>query len=392
MKILQVIPSVAPSYGGPSHLIRVFFKLLNEVPSCSTDIVATSNDDEEISDLPCSQEKAMALSKSLLYLFDKQRSGSSWCYSKTLREWLTLNIAQYDVVHIHGLFTYPGLIASRLCRKHAIPYCVSPMGMLDPWPFRHKYLKKRLFYEFFEKQTLKNAAVIHATALPEKNSVIGFLPSATVDIVPLSVELPSIRAIAPSGNQAIELLFMSRLDEKKGLPVLFQAVALLESSGVSVRLKVAGSGEAQYTSFLRQKVKEHGIENQVEFLGFTEGEQKAQNFANSHIFVLPSYHENFGIVVAEALSYGLPVITTDRVALSFDIVEHNAGSRIPVDDPQSLASAIKQLSIRSAWDVCSVNARELSESHYSHSSLLSGLMSMYQHAHSGLNADKALRT
>jgi glycosyltransferase involved in cell wall biosynthesis len=138
------------------------------------------------------------------------------------------------------------------------------------------------------------------------------------------------------------VLFLSRLDPKKGLDILIPALAKLAQRRDDFTLVLAGSGDEAYTSQVQHLVTAYGLHNRTIFPGFVQGEEKWQLLREADVFVLPSYQENFGIAVVEALTAGLPVIISHRVNICREIVEAGAGL---VTDlvPETLASTIDQL-------------------------------------------------
>jgi len=168
--------------------------------------------------------------------------------------------------------------------------------MLEPWALNYKRWKKRLVWHLYQYRDLKEATAFHATAEAEAMSIrrLGF--QQPIAVIPNGVELPELVEHKPieAASQARTALFLSRIHPKKGLPMLLEAWAALKPG--NWRLVIAGHDEAGHTVKLKSQV--------------LEGTAKDNAFRNADLFVLPSHSENFGIVVAEALSYGLPVLTT----------------------------------------------------------------------------------
>ncbi len=206
---------------------------------------------------------------------------------------------------------------------------------------------------------------------------LGF--GAKTHVIPLSVDLPDYPVQHQLSKGSLTLLFLSRLDPIKGLPVLLRAVSIMrEHFDVEVQLKIAGQGEKEYEAELQALVKRLKISDNVEFVGFLQGEAKFQALAEADVFVLPSYHENFSLAAAEALAAGLPVIVSDQVGIAQDVANASAGSVVPVDMPELLAEAIMKYQSPDVRFTAGANARKLAEQYYSKEHLGNALLCLYE--------------
>jgi glycosyltransferase involved in cell wall biosynthesis len=230
-----------------------------------------------------------------------------------------------DVVHDHGLWLPFHRQAAVECRHRNIPRVVSPRGMLEPWALNHKKWKKRLAWWLYQRRDLFSAAALHATAASEAEQCkkLGF--RNPILVVPNGVNLPP--AVTPTPRpihgDTRTMLFLSRVHPKKGLPLLLEAWAGMPRDGW--RLRIVGPDEGGHGGELRKLCEKLGLSWQdarsqldhvdctgaaVYFTDSVEGETKERFFREADLFVLPTYSENFGIAVAEALASGVPVITT----------------------------------------------------------------------------------
>lgn len=216
-----------------------------------------------------------------------------------------------DLIHDNGIWQRHHVAIASIARENNIPRIVSTRGMLEPWALNHKPLKKRFAWRVYQKRNLQSAALLHATAPSEADQLTRLGLNTPVVIIPNGVEIPSIDHVFSTKLEITTpktCLFLSRLHPKKGLPLLLQAWALIRPEGWV--LHIAGPDEAGHELELRSIVRSLKLDRDVVFVGELEGENKSRALANADLFVLPTHSENFGIVVAEALAHGCPVITT----------------------------------------------------------------------------------
>ena len=224
-----------------------------------------------------------------------------------------------DVVHLHGLWSLALHRCAVICRRSKIPYVIAPRGMLEPWSLQQKWLKKRIARFLYQDRDLKCAVALHATAESEAEQFrkLGFRNPIIVS--PNGVNVPkNFSRVERVDRVEMRALFVSRMHPKKGVLELVEAWRKVVSGGVEewrsweVELvyTVSGEFEREYEAKVRAKVKELGLEDQFIFTGALNDDEKWKAYARADLFVLPTYSENFGIVVAEALWAGVPVITT----------------------------------------------------------------------------------
>lgn len=239
-----------------------------------------------------------------------------------------------DLIHYHGIWLPIGRAVSEYCREKQISCVISPHGMLEPWALNHKKWKKRLAMVLFQRRDLRDAVAFHACSKQEALNIrrLGF--KQPIAVIPNGVVLPepavggssvlvpcaSLKqgSLEGGGSENEErrtknqeqrtALFLSRINPKKGLPMLLDAWKRVAPEGW--RLIIAGNDDSDHQKVIAAKIRELKLEDQVELVGPLFGEAKEQAFRAADLFVLPSYSENFGIVVTEALSYGVPVLTT----------------------------------------------------------------------------------
>jgi glycosyltransferase involved in cell wall biosynthesis len=239
---------------------------------------------------------------------------------------------QLTVLHDNGIWMPGNHTAAAVARKTGVPLIISPRGMLEPWALSHRAWKKRLAWLLYQRRDLLTASVLHATAEQEVASLRRLGLRQPIAMIPNGVEFPAPADVASAMASRLRpaaapqrertALFLSRIHPKKGLINLIDAWACVRPEGW--RLVIAGPDEGGHQAEVAERIRTSGVGEQVSLAGAVEGEAKAALFRNADLFVLPTFSENFGVVVAEALAYGLPVITT-RGAPWADLETHNCG-------------------------------------------------------------------
>lgn len=245
-----------------------------------------------------------------------------FAYSPALME-LVMQEAP-DLLHLHGLWQYPSVVASRWARRTRKPYLVSPHGMLEPWSLKHSPFLKGVAMLLYQKACLQSAACIRATSMLEAESIrlAGF--KNPIAVIPNGVEFPA--ALPPrhpkQKQETRRALFLSRIHPKKGLLNLVEAWRQIQPS--NWELSIVGPDEGGHLAEVQTAVRAAGLQSQITFPGEMWGEARNRQYLEADLFVLPSFSENFGLVIAEALSYEVPVITTRATPWS-ELVERDCG-------------------------------------------------------------------
>ncbi|HXI93333.1 MAG TPA: glycosyltransferase, partial [Blastocatellia bacterium] len=357
MRVLHVIPSVSPSDGGPSFAMPLIARGL-ELSGVQVDVATTEGDREQ------------RINQNGVSFFYFQRQSEFYKVSLPLSKWLSEHIRDYDLVHIHALFSYSSYAAARLATKNDVPYIVRPLGVLNRWGMQNRRkLLKRLSFRFIEQRIMRNAAAIHYTSEQERLEAEETGVRNQSVVIPLAVDLSGFRELPgpepfyekfPDARGREIILFLSRLDPKKGLDLLLRAFAKCDgrrmteddrrpttddghrSSVVGPLLVIAGDGDDQFVEGLRSLAGELGIADEILWAGFLGGDDKLSAMAAASMFVLPSYSENFGIALAEAMAAGLPCVMSDQVGIAVDANEYDAGLVVPCE-VGPLTSAMQRL-------------------------------------------------
>jgi glycosyltransferase involved in cell wall biosynthesis len=248
---------------------------------------------------------------------------------------LQRHVGEFAVVHTHAIYLWPLWTAARMAQRAGVPYVVSPRGMLEKELIEQKsaWMKSALI-AFVERRTLEGAAAIHVTSGREADEAASFgfnlrrvceIPNGVEAEMPSMVASPHQRRLSPVIDQAISggpfLLFLGRINWKKGLDRL--VAALTQAPGV--RLVIAGNDEDGYQRIVEGRAAAAGVVDRMVFAGPVMGDDKAALMSAARGLVLPSYSENFGNVVLEAMAAGRPVIVTPEVGVAGLVEESGAG-------------------------------------------------------------------
>ncbi len=260
-------------------------------------------------------------------------------YAPDYTPWVRAHASEFDMVIINGLWQYHSVGAWKALRQLGVPYVVFPHGMLDPWFNRQyplKHLKKMLYWWWAEGRVLRDAAAVCFTCDRERllarqsfspyrvsEAVIGYGIDDPPPPDPGQVAEFIRRVPAAAGSRV--LLFLSRLDKKKGCDLLLRAFAGVCASDPRWHLVMAGPDQDGWQAELQAMATSLGIAHRVSWPGMLSGSGKWGAFRSAEAFCLPSHQENFGIVVAEALACGCPVLTSDQVNIWPEVIAGGAG-------------------------------------------------------------------
>lgn len=323
MRVLHVIPSAAPADGGPNLAVRAIARGL-AARGVEVTVATTNASGSDTLDVPLGTP---VIDEGVVYRYFARTVPGSWKFSWPLTRWLWANASGYDVVHVHALFSYATIPGCRAAAHVPVPYVLRPLGTLSEWSLGHRRWKKRPYYALLERSHLEMASAIHVTSEAEGVDVARLGYGDRARVIPLGVDV----SVRPPGRRRLRatgpfrLLFLSRLHEKKNVPLLLRALAARRHTSRPVELTIAGDGDPAYRAELVRQAERLGAGSHVRFLGHVEGDAKRQALADADCFILPSAHENFGLAVAEALGAGLPVIVTPGVALSREVSRAGAG-------------------------------------------------------------------
>ena len=330
MKVLHVLPSLSYRLGGPTQAALNAVLALRSL-GIEAEIATTNDDEGNLLDVPVGER--INYNGVPVWFFPRLARLKAFIPSVGLTQWLGNHLGQYDLLHTHYLFCYAPTVAAKLAQHCDSPYVTRTIGQLSPWALQQSRRKKQIYSRLIERSTLNRAAAVHCTATAEAEDVWRFGVRAPTLVLPLGVTLASRR-----NNAAAELrdryllprdsrviLFLSRLHEKKRPDFLLEVFAQLKPQVHGYHLLMAGSGEPRYCDRISALAHDLGIADHVTFTGFVAGADKDLLLQGADVFALPSYSENFGIAVAEALGAALPVVITPEVQIAPAIAAAQAG-------------------------------------------------------------------
>lgn len=326
MKTLHIIPSVDPKGGGPMEGVRQYGIQLTKLGHATEVLTLDDPAAPFVADFPL---KVHALGP----------TAGSYGYNARLTPWLETHAGNYDVVIVNGLWQYHGFGAWRALHRMKVPYFVFTHGMLDPWfkrTYPLKHLKKWLYWPWAEYRLLRDARAVLFTCEEERLLARKsfWLYRARETVITFGTKTPpgsadSLRETFYSAYPNLRgkrvLLFLSRIQEKKGCDLLIEAFAKVAGQDSNLHLLMAGPDQTGWMAKLQAQAQRLGVADRITWPGMLQGDMKWGAFYASEAFVLSSHQENFGIVVAEALGCGLPVLISDKVNIWREIDADGAG-------------------------------------------------------------------
>jgi glycosyltransferase involved in cell wall biosynthesis len=344
MHILHVVPTYLPAvrYGGPIHSVYGLCRALAELGH-DVHVFTTSVDGPGDSDVPLGEPVDLDGVKVWYFASPMLRR---LYYSPGMTRQLRQSLPDFDLLHLHSVFLWPTAMAARLAARSAVPYVLSPRGMLFRELIRRKSrLLKSTWIHLFEKRNLENAGMVHVTSALEAKGLdeFGFKLHRVVEI-PNGVDNPRDYANAALSEDVAEIvisgnyvLFLGRINWKKGLDRLLEAWR-----GREQRLVIAGNDEDGYTDKLKRLAVALRVEN-VDFVARNvSGDDREALYRHAMLFVLPSYSENFGNTVLEAMVRSVAVLVTEEVGAA-ELVKRFHVGKVAAGTVEALRSALDEL-------------------------------------------------
>lgn len=342
LKILQVVPAYFPAvrYGGPIRSVHYLAAALVE-RGHEVHVFTSTLDGPDDVQVPHGTPVLLDGVKVSYFPVPLLRR-LCWCPSM----WEALESAARggDILHLHSVFLWPTWAAARIAAAAELPYVMSPRGMLGKTVIRGKSrLVKSAWIRLFEERNLRNAGAVHVTSEVEAAEL------AALDLTVRKVECIPNGVSGPTGHEKHDrgpcsgitrpyALFLSRIDWKKGLDRLIESWRWVPD----LTLVIAGNDESGYRKKMEDLVELHGLRDRIVFVGPVSDAQKWPLYANAMMFVLPSYSENFGNVVAEAMIMGCPVVITPEVGLA-PLVSSSGAGVVTDGEPAALAAVVRDL-------------------------------------------------
>ncbi|MEA5505777.1 hormogonium polysaccharide biosynthesis glycosyltransferase HpsP [Halotia wernerae UHCC 0503] len=387
MKILQIVPSISLIYGGPSQMVLGLASALAKEKVKVTILTTDSNGDSGQKPLDVPLNRSIKQDGYEIIYF-RCAPFRRYKFSLDLLQWLKIHGREFDLAHIHALFSPISSAAATVCRQQKLPYILRPLGTLDPADLRKKKQLKEFYVAILERHNLAGAAAIHFTSEQEAKISERFGVATQDLVIPLGV-IPSlgdrnmgsvIRNQLAIPEDVPLVLFMSRIDPKKGLNLLIPALEKLLAVGCNFHFVLAGTNpqDPDYEQKIKFQIDNSPLRSHTTITGFISGDLKASLLQAADLFVLPSYYENFGIAVAEAMVAGVPVVISDQVHIYQQVIDSNSGW-VGATDIQALVELIKEaLQNPQECQQRGLNAQNYALQHFSWDAIARQIIQAYQ--------------
>lgn len=386
MKVLHVINSLSPRAGGPTHVLQALSRYQAQAGLQVT--ICTTNVDYPSGILSVPTGVPVHNGDVTTWYFPVQFV--PLLISRTLKKWLDSSIKGFDVVHIHGLYRFPTTYAAWRSRQACVPYLIRPHGALDPFLYRqsrHNLLLKRLYERLFDFPNLNLASAIHYTAADEAKRAAFLDLLAPAIVVPNGLdwaayaELPGrghFRKRIGVGHDAPLVLFLGRINFKKGLDLLVPAFAAVVKAIPEAHLAIVGPDNDGLGREVRRWCHEQGVESRVSFVDYLVSDEVREAYVDADVFALPSYTENFGMTVAEAMACGCPVVVSDQVNIWREVQQAGAGRVVGLGINAIAEAVVALLSDKEAARRMGAAGRALAEHRYALPEITAELTRVYQ--------------
>ena len=344
MKILIIIPALGSVYGGPSKSVVELVQALGS-QSVDVDLVTTNANGANSLDVPL---QSWIQKKYYRLQYFPYWAVSDYKISFSLTKWLFQHVRDYDLVHTNAIFSYTLLPAYWACQRYQIPYIVTPRGMLEPWALSYKAWKKRFYYQLIEKPALDRAKVIQMLASTEAERTKILNLKSPLVIVPNGVHRQDFESLPnpelfwqkfPPTRYKNLILFLGRIDPKKGLDLLSTAFGKIYKQFPQTHLVVAGPDNIGFLPTAQNYFAKADCLEAVTFTGILTGELKYAALAAASIYVAPSYSEGFSMSVLEGMASGLAAVIT--TGCNFPEAAQAGAAHVVNVDAEEIAIALK---------------------------------------------------
>jgi glycosyltransferase involved in cell wall biosynthesis len=338
MNILHVIPSYKPAYvyGGPIYSSSALCEQLVAKGHKVTVVTTTANGKDELN-VPHGVVQQV---DGVDTLYFKRLTKDHTHFSPGLISYLYKNIKKYDAVHIHSWWNLVSIFTLLVCFVRRVRPVLSPRGMLSDYILETNHNFQKKIIQGVVGNPLLSKVKFHATSLAEVNEIKKMYPASQVAEIFNFVTVPEGPIAAkPDVTDKIRFLFLSRIDPKKGLDLLFHGLSMVT---FPYELTIAGPYKEDYLKHLKALTREYGIEEHVTWVGPVYGDAKFRLLHEHDVMVLTSYNENFANIVIESLAMGTPVLISNMVGLSTYISDNKLGW-ISGIDPENIKETLNQL-------------------------------------------------
>ena len=387
MRILHVAPDLAPASGGP---VAVVLGLAEAQAALGHEVAIAATD--------AGRDESPNVDGVIIRLFP---SGfPPWRWSRGLGHFLTRRVPDSDLVHVHTVWQYPTWAAGRACRLARVPYVLTLHGMLEDWAVSQRSWKKGIYLRLAGRGVLEHAAAVHATTDAELSASRGRIGARGAFVVPNGLARSAYADLPPAsrfgerfpalaGRRVV--LFLGRLHPKKQPEIAIRAFLEVCGGRKDVTLVLAGPAGAAYLRALRNLGEQLGLASRIVFTGMLRGRIVQEAYRAASLFVLPSWQENFGMAVVEAMAAECPVVVSDRVGVASEIGQAGAGLVTPPTVGATAAAMARLLDDEPLRASMGRNGRRLVLERFTWERIAPELMEVYREILSGRRSHAAWR-
>ncbi|MBE9196776.1 glycosyltransferase [Synechocystis sp. LEGE 06083] len=379
MKILTVIPAIGNVYGGPSKSVIELAEAITQ-QGINVDLVTTNANGDQTLDVPL---YTWNQNNNVRIQYFSYLGWQDYKWSFALGKWLFQHVKEYDLVHTNAVFSLNNLPAYWACQCHQIPYIVTPRGMLEPWALAYKAQKKLAYFKLLERPALQKASAIQVLAKSEAERIQPLQLNSPLVTVPNGIHChhfappasaEPFRKQFPHLRDKQLILFLGRIDPKKGLDLLAPAFAQVHQQFPNSHLIIAGPDNIGYLPTAQKLFQDVGGQDAVTFTGILNGDLKYSALAAASVYVAPSYSEGFSISILEGLASGLPCVFTD--ACNFPEAS-DVAKIVPVDFQQIAQALHWCFANPEEAKAMGQQAREFIFEHYTWDKIAANLVQIY---------------
>ena len=387
MRILQLTPDLSPSLGGTTTAALELSAALAQKGADVT--LISTNLDEVGSWRPFYRPKTLSCMNSSRDGYETLLFRTHWPtrfgYSPDMRAYVRANVNTFDVVHLHRLYRFSTLVGAQQAIRTGIPFLISPHGVLLPYHLRRRWLRKKA-YDLLQRNILDNAVAVHYTSDYELQAAQPLQLAPRPVMVSAGINPDNFAHLPKRGcftARHPELLgkrlvvFLGRVARQKGLDLLIDAFEGVARTLNTAHLVIAGPDAEGYGATVSGWLRRKNLLHRATIVGPLYGDEKLELMVDTDVWVLPSYAENFGIAVVEALACRLPVVISDRIGIQKDVASAQAGIVVRCNSKELSEAILAILSDQSKARLLGEAGFQLAMSRFTWMSTASKMMDLY---------------
>ena len=387
IKLLHISPSYYPAFrfGGPIQSVHLLNKALVKKGVKVDVLTTTAGNNKESMDAwvhNCIKEDGWCHFDGVRVKYLDFVGYEHYNFSLQMVKEIWKVIDNYDLVHITAVWNFPVLAGAFISLIKKKPYIISPRGIFHKEAFTSKSgLIKKFYFNLFAKHYLQKAAAIHYTSQIEKEESEQLLKHKNSFVIPNGIQISSIaisgKVIAPLTNKNY-LLILGRIDRIKGFDLLLPAFANIIKKFNDLILVIAGDDNSPYAQEVRNMIEDMKINKNIIFTGQVTGDDKWALYKNALMFVLPSYSENFGMSVVEAMACECPVVISNKIGIYKEVADNNAGIIVNTTAESVEEGILKLLNDEKLRKTISYNGKAMVEKFYDIDKVANDMLEVYE--------------